>query len=144
MPLIELRVPTGALTEASQQLLAEQLTTSFLHWRGAPNTEDARANAWVYISEWPAGRQFVAGKRPTESHYVVIVSTVMGGMEPRRKQGLVADFTRLVLAADGALDVAAAGGRVWIFINEVPDATWGAGGQLTTFAAAQAALGLQG
>ncbi|MFZ2530222.1 MAG: tautomerase family protein [Rhodococcus sp. (in: high G+C Gram-positive bacteria)] len=59
------------------------------------------------------------------------VTVPEGGLSPRRKAGLVADVTELVLTAAGLTE--AEGLRVWVLVHEQPEGTWGAAGNIVKF-----------
>jgi phenylpyruvate tautomerase PptA (4-oxalocrotonate tautomerase family) len=71
------------------------------------------------------------GGVPTASPTYRVEATVpAGAMSQRRKQGLVADVTDLLLTAeDGDRDPM----RVWVLITELPNGNWGAAGQVIDF-----------
>jgi phenylpyruvate tautomerase PptA (4-oxalocrotonate tautomerase family) len=67
-----------------------------------------------------------------EPRFRVDVTVPAGVLDERRKSGLVEEVTQVVLAAAG-LDAGDAL-RVWVLVNEQPDGTWGAGGQIFRYA----------
>ena len=129
--MIELTAPAGALTEAMADELAERLTGALLRWRGVPDTERARANAWLNLV---AARQWIGGARTCSAHYVVRASIVEGGMDGEAKAGFVEEATRHVHEVDELAR------NVWVLIDEVRDGNWGAGGEITRLGASQAIL----
>jgi phenylpyruvate tautomerase PptA (4-oxalocrotonate tautomerase family) len=61
----------------------------------------------------------------------VIASVPEGQFDPERRQKMVEEVTGAILDAEGGAyerDPL----RVWVFPNEIPDGTWGAGGRIFT------------
>ena len=132
MPQIELTLPEGAFDAATQDKLMSELTTTLLRIEGAPaGSASALAISWGYVNEVPAGRHYQAGVPDTDgaARYRVVVSVPFGALDDERKQELVSEVTRLVLAAEGTADPTASF-RVWVMINEVPDGNWGGAGRI--------------
>lgn len=131
MPCLDVTYPAGAIDESTRSELAEKLTTTFMHWEGAPDTDFFRQQCWVYFNELPEGTVNRAGV-PTEVPVYRVNATVpAGAMSDRRKAGLVKDVTELLLEADGGDHDPL---RVWVLIGEVPNGNWGAAGQVIDFA----------
>jgi len=130
MPMIDVTLPEGALTTDARDALAERLTTTLLHWEGAGDLPFARQISWVYFDERPQGSMYVAGEAAAEPRYRVLVTIPQGAIkEDERKEGLVADITRDILAAEG-LEGDEHAMRVWVFVHEVPDGHWGGAGRV--------------
>jgi phenylpyruvate tautomerase PptA (4-oxalocrotonate tautomerase family) len=126
MPQIQLTVPAGALTEAGTATIQDDLAQALLKWEGAPDNEFFRSLAWAYLHQLPAGAQITAAD--TDPRFRVDVTVLAGALDEKRRAGLVAEVTELVLAAAGlGADQAL---RVWVLIHEQADGTWGAGGQI--------------
>ena len=49
MPCLDVTYPAGAIDEPTRKELAEKLTTTFMHWEGAPATDFFRQQCWVYF-----------------------------------------------------------------------------------------------
>jgi phenylpyruvate tautomerase PptA (4-oxalocrotonate tautomerase family) len=130
MPQIQLTVPTGTLTNDGRATVQKTLADVLLKWEGAPDNEFFRAQAWSYLHELPGGAQVTAGD--DEPRFRVDVTVPAGALDERRKSGLVEEVTQVVLAA-ADLDAGEAL-RVWVLVNEQPDGTWGAGGQIFRYA----------
>lgn len=130
MPQIQLTVPEGSLTPDGRATIQKQLARILLRWEGAPDNEFFRAQAWSYLLELPAGAQTTA--EDEAPRFRVDVTVPEGALSDRRKSGLVDEATSAVLAAAG-LDADQAL-RVWVLIDEQPDGTWGAGGQVIRYA----------
>jgi len=130
MPQIQLTAPAGALTDEGRATIQKTLAGVLLKWEGAPDSTFFRAQAWSYLHELPAGAQVTA--EDDQPRFRVDVTVPAGALSDRRKSGLVEEATQAVLAAAG-LDAGEAL-RVWVLVNEQPDGTWGAGGQIIRYA----------
>jgi len=130
MPQIQLTVPAGSLTDEGRATIQKTLANVLLKWEGAPDNEFFRAQAWSYLHELPAGMQVTA--EDDQPRFRVDVTVPAGALNEGRKSGLVEEATQAVLAAAG-LDAGEAL-RVWVLVNEQPDGTWGAGGQIIRYA----------
>ncbi|WP_416981167.1 tautomerase family protein [Streptomyces sp. T028] len=130
MPMIRLTVPSGALTEQGRASIQKDLAAVLLRWEGAPDTTFFRALAWSYLVELPEGAQTTAEDH--EPRFLVEVTVPEGTLSERRRAGLVEDATRTVLEAAGLGQADAL--RVWVWVHEQPDGTWGAGGSVVRYA----------
>jgi len=132
MPMLDAFIPDGALSAAAEQALLAQLTDILLRNEGADPTDPrTRSIAWVFLHR-PAA-VFVAGQPATEPRYRFIASVPQGQFDDERRAAMVAEVTEAVLAAEGGA-YPADPQRVWVFPNEIPDGTWGAGGRVNTLA----------
>lgn len=130
MPMIDVTLPEGALSEEKRDALAERLTTTLLKWEGAGDLAFARQITVVYFDERRAGTVYVAGAQATEPRYRLLVTIPDGAItDDERKAGLVDELTQAVLEVDGASGDEAAF-RVWVFIHEVPDGHWAGAGRI--------------
>jgi phenylpyruvate tautomerase PptA (4-oxalocrotonate tautomerase family) len=131
MPQIELTVPQGALSDAALDDLMGEMTTTLLRWEGAPtDSPGAREVSWGYVHEVAPERTYhgganAAGEAP---RYRVDVTVPQGALNDEKKNGLVGDVTKLILAAEGTDDPAAPM-RVWVLVHEVPEGNWGGAGR---------------
>jgi phenylpyruvate tautomerase PptA (4-oxalocrotonate tautomerase family) len=133
VPMIDVTLPQGALSEDKRGELAGRLTGTILKWEGAAEIPFSRQITLVYFDERPANAIYVAGAPATEPRYRVLVTIPEGSItEDERKAGLVEEITRDVLAVDGGEGDEAAF-RVWVFIHEVPDGHWGGAGRVFRF-----------
>jgi phenylpyruvate tautomerase PptA (4-oxalocrotonate tautomerase family) len=130
MPLIQLTVPTGALTAEGRATVQRTLARTLLQWKGAPDTAFFRSAAWSYLHELPTGAQVIA--EDDDPRFRLDVTVPQGALSERRKAGLVSDVTHDVLQAAGLPPTDA--GKVWVLIHEQPDGTWGAGGAIVRHA----------
>jgi phenylpyruvate tautomerase PptA (4-oxalocrotonate tautomerase family) len=130
VPMIDVTLPEGVLSEEQRNALGERLTNTILKWEGAAEIPFSRQITLVYFDERPAGSIYVAGQQAAEPRYRVLVTIPEGSIkDDERKAGLVAEVTRDVLDAEGTADDAAAM-RVWVFLHEVPDGHWAGAGQI--------------
>ena len=130
MPMIDVTLPEGALSEEQRNALGERLTNTILKWEGAAEIPFSRQITVVYFDERPAGSIYVAGEPETQPRYRVLITIPEGSIkDDERKAGLVDEVTRDVLEVDGTGDETASF-RVWVFIHEVPDGHWGGAGQI--------------
>ncbi len=130
MPMIELTLEEGSLTDAAKGELVEGLTAALLRWEGAPDNEVARSIAWTYVDERPAGSINVGGRPADAPRYRVKLTVPEGALDDAAKSGMVEEATRLVLEAEGATDDPGASFRVWVIVREVKDGNWGGAGQI--------------
>ncbi|MGH2923464.1 MAG: tautomerase family protein [Solirubrobacterales bacterium] len=136
MPMLELKLPEGELSDDAKAELPGELAAALLRWEGAPDTAFFRSIAWCHIRELPAeAMHHVDGV--AEPHAVVEVTTPEGALSDRRRAGLVEEATKLVLGATGWGEEAAL--RVWILCREIDEGSWGAGGQIVQFEQLRAA-----
>lgn len=134
MPQIELTVPRGALTAEATDALMADMTTTLLRWEGAPtDSPGAREVSWGYVHEVEPARTYHGGASAAGGppRYRIDVTVPQGALDAEKKNGMVGDLTRLVLAAEGTEDPAAPM-RVWVIVREVPDGNWGGAGRTWT------------
>ena len=130
MPMIDVTLPEGALSEEQRNALGERLTNTILKWEGAAEIPFSRQITVVYFDERPAGSVYVAGEQETQTRYRVLITIPEGSIkDDERKAGLVEEVTRDILEVDGTDDESASF-RVWVFIHEVPDGHWAGAGQI--------------
>ena len=132
MPLLEVTLPQGALSEDAKRELPGKLAAALLNWEGAPDTALFRSISWAHLNELPAEAMHTVDGVAEEPHAVVTVTTPEGALSDRRRAGLVEDATKLVLEATGWSDDA--GLRVWVMCREIAEGSWGANGQIVRFA----------
>lgn len=129
MPMIQLTLPAGVLTDDARRDLQKTLAATLLKWEGAPDTAFFRAQAWTRIDEVDGGR--FGALEDDAPRFRLDVTVPQGGISQRRKEGLVRETTQQVLAAAGLGDADAL--RVWVLIHEQPEGTWGAAGNIIKF-----------
>ena len=128
MPMIELSLTRGALSEEKLQLLMHRATKTLMWWEKIPDTPEARRIAWSFASEFEPGRLFIGGQPPLKPRYRYRVHTIEGLMDDRAKQGVMRDLTRLTLEFEGAPQDDENRARVWCLLHEYPRANWGIAG----------------
>jgi phenylpyruvate tautomerase PptA (4-oxalocrotonate tautomerase family) len=131
MPMIDLTLPKGALSEQAKQDLMAQLTHTLLKWEGAkPDNEAAQSIAWTFLHE--PELVTVAGRPAQEPRYRVFVGVPQGSLGDEEKQGMVAEVTEQVLRAESPDEEPTpdAAMRVWVIIDEIADGTWGGFGRI--------------
>jgi phenylpyruvate tautomerase PptA (4-oxalocrotonate tautomerase family) len=132
MPLIDVTYPQGALRAEQRAQLADGLTTVLLRAERAPDTEFFRGITWCYLHELPAHALLAAGRPVAEPVFRIEVTTPEGALSDRRRAELVAEATRVVCEVAGIAEQDATL-RVWVLCREVPEGSWGAGGQVVRF-----------
>ncbi|MBP5911587.1 tautomerase family protein [Streptomyces scabiei] len=130
MPMIRLTAPAGSLTEKGRASVQRELAAALLRWERAPDLPFFRAQAWSYLIELPEGTQTTA--EDDEPRFLVEVTVPQGALDDERRAGLVAEATTTVLDAAGLSPDHAM--RVWVLVNDQPEGTWGAGGNVIRFA----------
>jgi phenylpyruvate tautomerase PptA (4-oxalocrotonate tautomerase family) len=128
MPMLDAFIPEGAFDDETEQQLLVALTGILLKHEGAdPANSRARSLAWVFLHR-PADL-FVAGTRSELPRYRIIASVPEGQLDAQHRASMVQAVTEAVLDAepDGRPRDAF---RVWVFTNEIPEGTWGAGGHV--------------
>jgi phenylpyruvate tautomerase PptA (4-oxalocrotonate tautomerase family) len=113
MPLIEVKLPQGAILAERKGSLLQALVSAALKAEGHSAPYDPRfvEGTWAYIEELPTGSHAVGyhfSQPGTPIHSLVHVSVPEGLLDEERKQGLVDEVTRAFLRASGAADPRAA------------------------------------
>ena len=130
MPMIDVTLPEGALSDEQRNTLGERLTNTILKWEGAAEIPFSRQITVVYFDERPAGYVYVAGEQETQPRFRVLVTIPEGSIkDDERKAGLVEEVTRDILEVTGDTSDEASF-RVWVFIHEVPDGHWAGAGHI--------------
>jgi phenylpyruvate tautomerase PptA (4-oxalocrotonate tautomerase family) len=130
MPMIDLTLPRGALSQQAKEKLMGDLSRTLLKWEGAkPGNEAAESIAWTFAHE--PDLVTVAHERAQEPRYRVVVGVPEGTLGDEEKQGLVAEVTEQVVAANAREDSRPQDStRVWVIINEITDGNWGGAGRI--------------
>ena len=129
MPWINLTLRKGALSKDVQHALMAKLTEVLMWWEKVPGTPRARSimKGWVY--EVAEDADYNAGKSDHEKpFYFIEIRIPVNRLDLLAKQGLIRDFTRVVLEADGGSATQDDARRVWVIINELDTPDWGIGG----------------
>jgi phenylpyruvate tautomerase PptA (4-oxalocrotonate tautomerase family) len=86
---------------------------------------------WVY--EVAEDADYNAGSPDHEKpFYFVEIRIPINRLDLLAKQGLIRDFTRVVLEAEGSDDTPANARRVWVTINELKTEDWGGSAATST------------
>jgi phenylpyruvate tautomerase PptA (4-oxalocrotonate tautomerase family) len=130
MPWINLTVRRGALpTKDVQHTLMEKLTEVLMWWEKVPETLVARSimKGWVY--EVAEDADYSAGSPKHEKpFYFVEIRIPIDRLDLLAKQGLIRDFTKVILDCERAEHTPANARRIWVTINELKTEDWGIGG----------------
>jgi len=126
MPLVEVKIPQGAISAKGKEQLHQDLAHIVTKWEGLLDLGDPRAEwaTWTYIYELPA-EAYAAGA-PLRT--LVDVSVPQDLLGEERRQGLVDEVTRAVYRAYGETDPGSAG-HVYCLIHEISHGHWGLDGQ---------------
>jgi phenylpyruvate tautomerase PptA (4-oxalocrotonate tautomerase family) len=122
-------VRKGALSKDVQHALMAKLTDVLMWWEKVPDTRQARSimKGWVY--EVAEDADYSAGRPDHDMpYYFIEIRIPINRLDLLAKQGLIRDFTHVVLAAEGSENVPANARRVWVTINELKVEDWGIGG----------------
>jgi phenylpyruvate tautomerase PptA (4-oxalocrotonate tautomerase family) len=129
MPWINLTLRSGALPKHVRHAMMAKLTEVLMWWEKVPSTPIARKimKGWVY--EVAEDADYNAGS-PTHDKpfYFLEIRIPIDRLNLLAKQGLIRDFTRVVLEAEGSDNTPDNARRVWVTINELKAEDWGIGG----------------
>jgi phenylpyruvate tautomerase PptA (4-oxalocrotonate tautomerase family) len=129
MPWINLTLRRGALNKERQHALMADLTSALMFWEKVPDTPAARKfmKGWVY--EVAEDADYSAG-RPDhpEPFYFIEVRMPANRLTILDRLGIMRDFTKLVLLAEGKPFVLEDANRVWVTILDIERDNWGIGG----------------
>jgi phenylpyruvate tautomerase PptA (4-oxalocrotonate tautomerase family) len=129
MPWINLTLRKGALPKDAQHDVMAKLTEVLMWWEKVPDTPRARSimKGWVY--EVAEDADYNAGSPVHEKpFYFIEIRIPINRLDLLAKQGLIRDFTKVMLAAEGTDDTPADARRVWVTILELKSEDWGIGG----------------
>jgi phenylpyruvate tautomerase PptA (4-oxalocrotonate tautomerase family) len=136
MPMIDVTLPEGALTEDAKSELVERLTATLIAAEGAPDNEYIRAITWCFVDERPAGSINVGGSAARRPVYRVVLTvpegapTLHGPLMLTNREKLVRQITEHVLEAEGTPYSDAEAGRVWVQMREIREGYWGGFGAI--------------
>jgi phenylpyruvate tautomerase PptA (4-oxalocrotonate tautomerase family) len=129
VPWINLTLRKGALSKQVQRFVMAKLTEVLMWWEKVPNTPRARSimKGWVY--EVAEDADYNAGSPDHEKpFYFIEIRIPINRLDLLAKQGLIRDFTKVVLDAEKSENTPANARRVWVTINELKAEDWGIGG----------------
>ena len=136
MPMIDLYHQEGSFTPEARATLVGELTTLLLEMEGALDNPMSRAISWVFVHALPAGAINTGGRPSPDFKYKCIFSVpegtrgLHGPMSAPRRAEMFERATALILKAEGVSAAPEHQFRVWCFLHEVPEATWGGMGTL--------------
>ncbi len=129
MPMLDIHIPEGALTTEVEDLLIAALTDVMLIHEGTdPTNTEARSITWVWVHR-PA-RVFVAGHMTDRPRYKLVPQLPEGQYDDQRRATMIAAVTEAVLDAEEQMGRTRDPYIVWVFPTEVPEGTWGGGGEV--------------
>ena len=129
MPWINLTMRRGALDKERQHALMADLTSALMFWEQVPDTPAARKfmRGWVY--EVAEDSDYNAGLPDhKDPFYFIEVRMPAGRLDTLARLGIIRDFTKLVLMAEGKAFVPENARRVWVTIQDIERDNWGIGG----------------
>jgi phenylpyruvate tautomerase PptA (4-oxalocrotonate tautomerase family) len=128
MPLIDFSFRQGSLSDAQLDWLLPRLVKVLMHWEKMPDTPGGHARTQLWAHEHPVGRALLGGELDGRPHYRIDVKIPADRLGDLDRAGIVRDFTRLVLLAEGSATNSVEASRVWIVIRDVPADSWGISG----------------
>jgi phenylpyruvate tautomerase PptA (4-oxalocrotonate tautomerase family) len=136
MPMIDLYHQEDSFTPDARAMLVEELTTLLLEMEGALDNGQSRALSWVFVHPLAAGAINTGGKPSRDFKYKCVFSVpegtrgLHGPMSASRRAEMFERATALILKAEGVDAAPENQFRVWCFLHEIPDGTWGGMGTL--------------
>jgi len=129
MPWINLTLRQGALPKPVQHALMAKLTEVLMWWEKVPDTSRARSIMKGCVYEVAKDADYNAGSSEHDKpFYLVEIRIPVNRLDLLAKEGLIRDFTQVVLAAEVSEDTPVNARRVWVTINELNAPDWGIGG----------------
>lgn len=129
MPWINLTARRGALTPEKRHALFADLTSALMFWEKVPDTPEARKfmKGWYY--EVAEDADYNSGKHGHEKpFYFIEVRMPAGRLSTLDRFGIMRDFTKLVMTAEGSDMCPDNTRRVWVTIVDIERDNWGIGG----------------
>lgn len=131
MPWINLTARRGALTTERRHALIADLTSALMFWEKIPDTAEARKmmKGWYY--EVAEDADYNGGSPEHEKpFYFIEVRMPANRLTVLDRQGIIRDFTKLVMLAEGCTDLSFENmRRVWVTIVDIERENWGIAGQ---------------
>jgi phenylpyruvate tautomerase PptA (4-oxalocrotonate tautomerase family) len=131
MQWIKMTVRRGAMAKPVQHATIAKLTEVLMWWEKVPNTPKARSimKGWVYEVDDDA--DYSAGSPVHEKpFYFIEIRIPINRLDLLAKEGLIRDFTKVVLDAENAEQTPQNARRIWITIFEIRAGNWGIGGHV--------------
>ena len=129
MPWINLTARRGALSPQKRDALFADLTSALMFWEKVPDTPEARKfmKGWYY--EVAEDADYNGGKHEHEKpFYFIEVRMPAGRLTTLDRLGIMRDFTKLVMMAEGSDMNPENTRRVWVTIVDIDRDNWGIGG----------------
>lgn len=133
MPMMDLTLEEGALSQEAKARLVEELTVVLVEFEGpSPAGEPVRPVTWCFVDEVPADSNLVdrpPGGRPVYRIVLTVPECSDGHGGPARafrREALVQRVAELVLEAEGTPVTPSDALRVRVQVREDRDGFWGA------------------
>lgn len=131
MPGADIYIPEGALSADAERTLVRRLTNFLIEAEGLdPRNEVTQSVAKIAVHR---PTLYVGGSASPVPHYYFFAMLPEGQFDPQRWKIAVARITDAFMDAETGARPREPG-RVWVFMREIPDGTWGALGQVRTLA----------
>jgi len=131
MPWINLTARRGALATEKRHALMADLTSALMFWEKIPDTVEARKmmKGWYY--EVAEDADYNGGRPDHEKpFYFIEVRMPANRLTVLDREGIIRDFTKLVMLAEGSTDLSFENmRRVWVTIVDIERENWGIAGQ---------------
>ncbi|WP_319423553.1 tautomerase family protein [Pleurocapsa sp. FMAR1] len=101
MPLIYFNYPTGTLSKAVRDALAEELTDIALDCEKLPTSPFVKSTVWLYFNELPSENVYHAGKSGGTKVISLEVNAFDGGLDTAAKKFLIERFTEAIRKSVG-------------------------------------------
>jgi hypothetical protein len=128
MPLIDFSYRVDALNSDQLDWLLPRLTKTLMHWEKMPDTPAGRARTELWAHEYPVNRVLVGGSADHRPYYRIDLKIPANRLSDLDRAGIVRDFTKLILTAEGSPVNSVEAARVWVLIRDVPADSWGVSG----------------
>jgi len=122
MPLIQVKVVEGALSQGQKKQVIEKLTDTMVSIEG----KSLRPLTWVLIEEVKSGEWGIGGKEMTT--YDIQVKVVEGALSQGQKQQVIQKLTDTMSSIEGESKRPAN----WVKVEEVKSGDFGIGGKVMT------------
>lgn len=126
MPMVTVEYPSGSLSQAQKDDLAEEMTHVLLEIEGGADTPDGRSIAWVRFQEIPATDWYIGGTTSDKyvsaaGKFLIELNVPEGSMNQARKSEAHRAINDAFLRVTETSEKAGAGRSVWVQIFEWPE-----------------------
>lgn len=129
MPMLDIHIPQDALTTEVEEHLVARLTDLLItHEGNDPTNVEARSITWTWVHR-PAN-VFVGGEPTDRPRYKLVPQLPEGQYDDQRRAAMIAALTDAVLDAEERMGRSRDPFIVWVFPIEIPEGTWGGGGEV--------------